>query len=641
MRTKTEQPRGNAASAPMPGEFADRNIHWLLPGVLVLALVCRAWALFAFSKSVYGDYLLYDERVYQDWAISLLQGTRFVVHDFSPLPAYLMAALYRIVTPDPVSVRVMNIVLGVSSCYFIYLIGRDLTTRRAGLLAALLAALYKPFIFFSITLLKESLVVFLFSLTVFLFVSLYSSPGNRAPAGSLPVSRSRFRPSPLAVPGAMPGAWGKALLLGIAAGLLINVRQNSLVLLPVFPILLLWAHCGEKPALQRAARIVAIYLLGLTVAITPFLVRNYRLTGDASSSPAGGFNLYLANNLENPYPYYRPVAFATSVPSQQAAQFVIEAGRRTGKKLSPSEASAYWTQKVIRTAREQPAAMLGKLWQKTLALVNQSEAEDNYHLGFTSRFVLFFRLPFPAYWFVFPIGFATLLFRSRDKGVSAALLIIAAVYALTLIVFFSNMRIRIPLLVILVPFAAIGADALMKWIGAGHRFGRRQALILATIAILGAAEFLPVPGAGDLSAYYNTHALNLYSKGLRQEALQYWRDAADMDRPYSAYANIALASACYQENNWNEGDRRLERIPDTSFAAASKYELLGDRWMKRKNPGLAAAAYERALTINSGLLEPRKKLIRILERTDPAKSAREKELLTYIESFYQGIRDQE
>lgn len=152
--------------------FVDGNIHFILPALLLGALLVRILAFTNFSDSLYGDFLLWDERVYQTWASHILEGKLFVIHDFSPFPAYVMAAVYWLLGNDPDYVRAVNIIFGIFTCLFIYFIGRDLANRTVGLLACLIAALYKPFVFFSITILKESLGLFLFSATIFLFISL-------------------------------------------------------------------------------------------------------------------------------------------------------------------------------------------------------------------------------------------------------------------------------------------------------------------------------------------------------------------------------------------------------------------------------------------------------------------------------------
>ena len=146
---------------------------------------------------------------------------------------------------------------------------------------------------------------------------------------------------------------------------------------------------------MKATATLIIYIVGLSIAIAPFVVRNYRVSGEfRPTTSQSGFNLYIANNLQNKDPYYRPVPFATSSPFMQGIQFNIEASRRMNKKLSPQEASSYWTREVMKLPLEQPVPFAWKILQKTLAFFNKFEAGDHYHVGFVSNFVRFFKFPF-------------------------------------------------------------------------------------------------------------------------------------------------------------------------------------------------------------------------------------------------------
>ena len=60
---------------------------------------------------------------------------------------------------------------------------------------------------------------------------------------------------------------------------------------------------------------------------------------------------------------------------------------RQGKKLSPREASAYWTGEVKRFAMENPAAFAKKTAVKVLAVFNRYESADNHHLGFLKDYI--------------------------------------------------------------------------------------------------------------------------------------------------------------------------------------------------------------------------------------------------------------
>lgn len=602
-RHKIPAPAARAEKEP----FFERYSRPLLAAILLLALGFRVAGLMDLSRSVYVDFLLWDEQIYHDLALRISNGTydSNAVYDFAPLFAYLMAGVYRFFSPNIFYIRLLNILFGVLTCWVVYGIGARLGGRKIGLLACLAAALYKPFIFYSIVPLKDILAVFLFALTALLLLDAIEKKRGLFSAG----------------------------FMGLAAGLLINVRPNAVILLPLLLLLTLWRRHRSGVPLRGIAAVSGLFLLGLSLAVSPFVIRNYVVTREfALTTTQSGFNLYLGNNLKNPDPYYRPVPFASSSPFEQGIHFTIEASRRSGRVLNAQEASGFWTREVVHTALTEPRAFTWKLVQKSLTLVNRFEACDHYDIDFISGFVPFFRLPFPSFWFIFPLVMAALTLRLfRDRNIRVLGLILA-VYGATLVLFFTNARYRLPMLPILIPFAAMGVADLARSLRQ-RRLRPAGLLIAAALAFL-IVEFLPVRATDDRTAYYNTHAIILNSRGFENEAILYWRRSSEMNRPFSAFANLSLAQKYIQRGNLSEGNTYLGRIPDDSFAAAVKYELTGDILARQKRIDEAALAYERSLEINSGQRRTLFKLIQIDRDRDPRKVAAREAQLQYINAFY-------
>ena len=588
--------------------LTDRYAHLFLSAVLLLALALRIYALFGLRETVYFDSLLIDERVYHEWARSIADGIfkSSSVYEFAPLPAYVMAFVYKILSPDFQYVRGMNIILGVLLCLLVYFIGSELRDRLAGLLACLVAALYEPFILYSIVPLKTSLVIFLFALTIYVLVTTLGKV-----------------------------SFIRVLFLGTVAGLLINSRPNFIVIIPFLPLLVVRDLYKNKTGSSWKAMTItlALYVLGFSLAVSPFVIRNYKVAGQfALTTTQTGRNLYYANNPENRDPYYRPVPFASSVPTEQAVQFTIEASRRVGTRLTPGEASSYWTGEVLKKALEHPASFAWKLIQKTLALFNLFEAGDHYHIGFLSRFVTFFKWPFLPFWLIFSLGMAGMLLNLAGSGKTRYLFIIFCLYALTLVIFYTSARLRLPLVVILIPFGVIGSLDMRAYLK--RKQFKTAALLAAMILFFLLTSFLPIRGTGDMTAYYNTHAVILDGKGLKDEAIRYWEESSRMDRPYSAYANLFLAGRYYSRGDRKKADIFLKKIPDSSFASSAKYGLIGDLRVHEGKIDEAIVAYEKSLAINSGQRRIRRELIKLYWKRDRERALAEYETLQYINSFY-------
>jgi tetratricopeptide (TPR) repeat protein len=345
-----------------------------------------------------------------------------------------------------------------------------------------------------------------------------------------------------------------------------------------------------------------------------------------------GYNLYIGSNPGNPSPYYRPVPFAEPSPFVQGIQFQIEASRRAGMKLSSEESSAYWTREVVHIALAEPVALARKLAQKTLAVFNHFEAGDHYHIGFLSDHVRFLKWPFLTFCLIMPLGMAGMVTTVPGSGRLKALSVVFALYSLSLILTYTSTRIRLPLLTILIPFSALGALQFISW--CKERNLKRIFAYTIAVCLFATIQFIPLSGTGELSAYYNTHAVLLESRGSSNEAVGYWEKSSEMNQTYSVFADLSLASKYYNQRDSEKALHYLERIPDESFAAAQKHALMGRLFDRERAYEKAIAAYEKSLQINSGDLNTQKRFVELLYRTDPHRAKSENEELKILSSFY-------
>lgn len=590
----------------MSKKFIADCEKWIdLPAIVLISLSIRLWALHSWCAGPYGDFLVWDEQVYHRWAVSLCDGTLFpAVYDFTPLYAHLMAWVYTLFSATPVYVRILNVILGISLCGLIYHIGKEMAGRSVGLSAGLAACLYKPFIFYSVSLMKTSLALFLFALCVCMFLATF----NRV-------------------------SFLRMLCMGAAAGLLVNVRANAVLMIPFLPAGVFVLLGRNNVGLKRAAALSAAYVLGLCACIMPFALKTYRTSGELSLTACGGFNFYIGNHSGNPYPYYRPVPFASSSPLRQAAEFIIEARRRTGEELSPRQASSFWVSETMSQFYAHPESLLKKAGLKTLALFNRFESADNYHIGFISRFVPFLALPFLEFWMIIPFGMAGMAAYGFCSSRTMWLSLLTTCYAITLIIIFTNVRIRLPMMIFLIPMAVIGIQRTAA--GIREKRFKQTAAYFFVAAVFSIITFLPLKGTDDLSSHYNTHAVLLHSKGLKAEAVQYWQASSGMGNPYSAFADLALSEWHLSRGDAQTALEYLDRIPDGSFAAAYKFEKKGDILIRQGAVENALGAYEKSFDINSGQAGVIRKLIRLYGETDVQKAVLMESRLRRVLRIYQ------
>ncbi len=583
----------------------DKNSIWLF-SILLLALALRIAALLSLKDSIYYNYLLYDENVYHTWAVKIARAdySSFIIHDFAPLYAWVMGGIYKLISPDFFYVRIFNIILGVITCYIIYLAGRELKDVPTGLVAAFMAGIYKPFIFFNITIHKTTLSVFLFAILVWLFIYLLKKDSLI-----------------------------KVVCAGLCTGLLINVRSNAIVIIPVIIFFILKRGYVQKSSVKQLSLIFLMFCIGNIAALAPFGIINYKMTKEISVMPSGGFNLYIGNNTVNSEPYYRPLPFASSVPSLQATQFIIEASKRAGKKLDAGQASSFWTNKVIMTVSQAPGKFAVKTGRKILALLNRAEVADNHHLGFLSRHIKFFGLPLPGIWLIMPFGLATLIFFFSSSGTIKALGFLFLAYAFTLVIFFTNVRIRLPLITILIPMTAFGISAIYSWIKENRSSQIFRFICVALFFYVLAS--VPVKSANDITGHLNTHAMALRSHGQVEKALSVWEKSSETEGSYSGYANLTLAKYQAAKGNIAKAHYYLNKIDSASFMAAAKFDFLGDLFRKENSIYKAIEAFKKSLEINYGQRGVWKKLILLVNKTDKKQAHKYYQEYKFVDSFYQ------
>jgi hypothetical protein len=353
--------------------------------------------------------------------------------------------------------------------------------------------------------------------------------------------------------------------------------------------------------------------------------------------PTGGFEFYLGNHLDgSERPYYSPVRFATASPSTHGVQFTIEASHRLGRDLSLSESSAYWTAEVVKQARARPGEFGKRLFRKALVVFHRSEEADNQSIRSLRHHVPFFRIPLLAFWLVMPLGMAGLVvFSARDPR-ARTLLAVVLVYCLTMIAVFSNMRIRLPLLLVLIPYAVLGLRSLLQ----RDAWNARTATVYAVLVLaFGALANAPLPGAGDLSGSHNDHAAALFRTGRTDEAARVLEESIARGGHYAEYAKISLAGLRMLEDDEAGARALLDTIPDDGELAASKQIYLGDLARWRDDLAGAAAAYEKAVSIHRGDVMTRRKLIQVLAKVAPERVPAEQAELERVLRFYGPLVD--
>ncbi|HVT58957.1 MAG TPA: tetratricopeptide repeat protein [Thermoanaerobaculia bacterium] len=373
---------------------ASRRPAGLLAAILGLALVLRLahWA--AVRGAPFVAQLAMDSQEYDRWAREIAAGNWRGGEVFfqAPLYPYLLGLLYTLAGHSVDAVYLAQIGLAVAGCYALYRAGIELAGPAVGLAAAGLAAIYGPFLFYDVQLLKESLAV---TTTCFL---LWTLAAARVHAGG--------------------GRWWIA---GSLLGILSLLRENALLLVPFLLPLAFWrteAGAGRSERSTRASlRWAGALLGGLALILAPVALRNGLVGGSfLPTTFQGGVNFFIGNNAQADGSY-RPIVPGKQIPALERREPVRLAEQALGRRLTPAEVSRYWLGRGMSWALGNPADFVRLSWRKLgmfWSWYEWPDAVDYYYLRALSPV---YRLPLAEFGGVALLAAAGLFWlRPRSAG---------------------------------------------------------------------------------------------------------------------------------------------------------------------------------------------------------------------------------
>jgi tetratricopeptide (TPR) repeat protein len=484
-----------------------------------------------------------DGRTYDEWARRIAAGDWLGTGVFyqTPLYPYFLGVLQLGIGHDLWLIRLVQITLGAISCALIFIAGRSLFSREAGIAAALLLACYAPAIFFDGLIEKSILDLFLLSLLMVL------------------------------ISGAMDhqSRWPRWLAIGGTLGLLGLSRENALVLAAV---LLVWIglYFSHEPG-QIRLRWAGLFFAGLLLVLVPVGLRNLAVGGEFKLTTSQfGPNFFIGNN-----PFadgtYGSIAKNIGEPQLEGIDARRLAEKALGRKLTAGEVSDYWFRKSWSYIRSQPLAWLRLLAAKWLLVWNGREVEDSddfyiyqqwsrllSFLGWINHFGVLAPLAVAGLW----------LTRHRWRRLWL-LYALTASLALSVAIFYVFGRYRLPLVPLLALFA--GA-AVIQSINLYKTCVWRQ-LTAAGWVLTISALFVnwPIHGSiGPGAAGYNNLSNAYYKQDRVDEAISTALKAIALKPDYGV--------AHYNLGNLYAGQGRFDRAQSHFQEALRLYPNYADAW---------------------------------------------------------------
>jgi Flp pilus assembly protein TadD/4-amino-4-deoxy-L-arabinose transferase-like glycosyltransferase len=579
--------------------------------VLALALGLRVANLADISNSPFFSRPVIDGQAYDTWAMVILKGSGDSPHAGTvpaqpfyqdPLYPYFLALIYTIFGHSYWAVYLFQLALALALLLLTYDTARRLFDWRAGIAAAAMAALYKPFIFYESQIEKTSLAVFLTALFLWLLVRSLA-PAHLPPIGNRQ-SEIGNRMWPLAS--------------GIALGLAALTRANTLLFAPLLPL----ALALNPQATSRKLRIGAATLsvLGLLLVIAPVSVRNSVLAREFTLTTAqAGQNLYIGNSEYNTTGQYQAPPWVRANPGFEQPDFAEYARKTAARELSPGQVSRFYVRAALDWAKTHPRDFARLLWRKTVLYFNNFEVPDNQDLYFFARYSWILRLPLLSFGFVFALGLAAMILLARGLGRLSMVLFFFG-YAASVIVFFVFSRYRIPALPALLPFSG----AMLIWFGDQRKPISRKlnlariagglALVLASFA----ATTYPVHhGAGKTEAAQSlTNLASIYyHEGDTAKAVTTYEEAL-RTQPGHSEASRNLGIIMLGRGNV---DRAFELLSDAARAEPSNpstHVYLGRIYQRQGRPETAYLEFRKAVALAPGRVEFRFELATTLQQLD-------------------------
>jgi 4-amino-4-deoxy-L-arabinose transferase-like glycosyltransferase len=559
--------------------------------IILVSVFFRALFMFLFSKSLFWEGIWSDSATYNQWARRIVVNNDWIGADpffMTPFYPYFLAIVYSVFGQSLVAVRAIQSVVGVATVLFVFLIGEKIfVSRKAGFIAAILAAMYGPFLLSNNLLLVETMKVFFLALTFWILL----------------IARE-----------------GRSLWLWFAAGVTLGCcvlcRPSDIIVLGVVIVWVLMfpVNRRNKPVFQSGACVAGVILM-----IVPVTIRNYLVSGEfILLTSNGGLNFYLGNNPDAVGVYYN--VDELDLANDPDGRVFLES--TMNKTLRPSEVSSEWSSRALDFIVSQPGDFLTLLGRKALLFFHHKEISQ---LGYNYYFVQQTAIPMlgylPTFALVGPLGIlGCMLLRKRWKEFFLLYGFLFAEIA-GVVLFFVTDRFRlsaIPFLMLFAGFAVAELPTLLK------EPGRRQLPLLATVLIaavlvmtvfnyhlpdefsiewgyVGLMHFAKQNYGGALAAYheaaryrdsfYNRNNIgNVYvAQGRIDEALEQFRIGHAMN-PRQAISMFSIGTAYVSKQDWVSAldafDKAIQINP--RFPAAYLNKGLTLYFMQRFGEALAS-----------------------------------------------------
>ena len=481
--------------------------------IFVVALAVRLVHVYLLSGSPFFDTLLGDAKGYDEWARRIAGGEWIGTDVFyqAPLYPYFLGVVFKVFGHHLGALRVIQAMVGAGSCALLGLAGYRLFSIAVGAIAGFALALYAPALFCDALIQKSVLDLFFLALSLWLVGRLVDDPRGRRD-------------------------W---LALGLAMGGLSLTRENALVFVVV---IVAWALARSVGTLRTRADFVASFLVGLAIVLLPVALRNYAVGGGFYLTTSQfGPNFFIGNNPQADGTY-ASLRFGRGAPEYERTDATELAEHARGRTLTPAEVSSYWTDRGLDFVTGHPGAWLALMARKAALLVNATEMLDTEAQESHAEWSWPLRVGglFGHFGVLAPLACVGLVLSWRQRSRLAVLYSLLIAYAASVLLFYVFARYRLPLVPLLLLFAADGVSRLRAWLRTADV--RTRTSLLAAAGATAVVCNWPMLSPSMMRAITETNlATALQAEGQTVAATQHYARAIALEPDYApAYNNLGV-----------------------------------------------------------------------------------------------------
>lgn len=525
------------------------------------AFLLRCLYIWQIADAPFFELRIGDGEAYHLWAQRIAAGDWLGQDVFyqAPLYPYFLALVYRIFGDGALHLRLMQAIIGATSCALLAAAGAKLWGRR-GIVAGVILATYPTAIFLD-GLLEKSVLVTMF--TALLLALLATWPGHAR----------RHR----------------GLATGIVLGLLALTRENAILL--IVPVFLWITWSAGRESFRNSCGAVAMFLTGCALVLLPVAVRNYAVGGEFHLTTSQfGPNFYIGNHSGASGTYEALVAGHGSAADERedATRLAQDA---VGRELTSREVSSFWTRRSIEYIRSHPVEWLMLLARKAALTFNATTVADTESQDVYVEWSGLLRL-------LSVIGFGALLTVAAYGAAASAtewrrlwwLYAVGATYAASVIAFYVFERYRFPLVLVMMLFAAAAFRE--------TRLRTRRWVPFLAAAVALALANLPVGDArGSQATHYFAIATAIAKDPTRvEQAKEFYGRALNIAPEFPA-AQVGLATLLTRTGHAEDAIPYYEAALLSWPDYAEAHNNLGVALQAVGRPKDAAGAFEQALRL--------------------------------------------